>query len=122
VHCTDLDWWLDNLTVYGSLFVGEETTVAFGDKTSGPNHILPTKFAARYSAGLSVHKFLKPLTWQQRRPRGLQDAVAAHRAYLAAGGDGGPRPHRGRAHGQVLSPATTSTWAAGRLGRIAATP
>ena len=39
--------------------------MAFGDKTSGPNHILPTKFAARYSAGLSVHKFLKPLTWQR---------------------------------------------------------
>jgi sulfopropanediol 3-dehydrogenase len=45
--------------------VGEETTVAFGDKCSGPNHILPTKYAARYSAGLSVHKFLKPLTWQK---------------------------------------------------------
>ncbi len=65
VHCTDLDWWLANLTNYGSLFLGEETTVAFGDKASGPNHILPTKFAARYSAGLSVHKFLKPLTWQR---------------------------------------------------------
>lgn len=65
VHCAELDWWLANLTNYGSLFLGEETTVAFGDKTSGPNHILPTKFAARYSAGLSVHKFLKPLTWQK---------------------------------------------------------
>ena len=65
VHCRDLDWWLANLTNYGSLFLGEETTVAFGDKASGPNHILPTKFAARYSAGLSVHKFLKPLTWQR---------------------------------------------------------
>jgi sulfopropanediol 3-dehydrogenase len=61
----DLDWWLANLTNYGSLFLGEETTVAFGDKASGPNHILPTKAAARYSAGLSVHKFLKPLTWQR---------------------------------------------------------
>jgi sulfopropanediol 3-dehydrogenase len=65
VHCADLDWWMANLTNYGSLFVGEETTVAFGDKCSGPNHILPTKYAARYSAGLSVHKFLKPLTWQK---------------------------------------------------------
>jgi sulfopropanediol 3-dehydrogenase len=65
IHCTDLDWWMENLTNYGSLFVGEETTVAFGDKCSGPNHILPTKYAARYSAGLSVHKFLKPLTWQK---------------------------------------------------------
>jgi sulfopropanediol 3-dehydrogenase len=65
VHAADLDWWLAHLTNYGSLFLGEETTVAFGDKASGPNHILPTKFAARYSAGLSVHKFLKPLTWQR---------------------------------------------------------
>jgi sulfopropanediol 3-dehydrogenase len=65
VHCADLDWWHARLTNYGSLFLGEETNVAFGDKVSGPNHILPTKFAARYSAGLSVHKFLKPLTWQK---------------------------------------------------------
>ncbi len=65
VHARDLDWWHATLTNYGSLFLGEETNVAFGDKVSGPNHILPTKFAARYSAGLSVHKFLKPLTWQQ---------------------------------------------------------
>ena len=65
VHCKDLDWWHARLTNYGSLFLGEETNVAFGDKVSGPNHILPTKLAARYSAGLSVHKFLKPLTWQR---------------------------------------------------------
>jgi sulfopropanediol 3-dehydrogenase len=65
VHARDLDWWLARLTCYGSLFLGEETTVAFGDKTSGPNHILPTKGAAKYSGGLSVHKFLKPLTWQR---------------------------------------------------------
>lgn len=65
VHAKDLDWWLAHLTTYGSLFLGEETTVAFGDKTSGPNHILPTKGAARYSGGLSVHKFMKTLTWQR---------------------------------------------------------
>lgn len=65
VHARDLDWWLSRLTCYGSLFLGEETTVAFGDKTSGPNHILPTKRAARYSGGLSVHKFLKAVTWQR---------------------------------------------------------
>lgn len=65
VHCKDLDWWLDNLTTYGSLFLGEETTVAYGDKTSGPNHILPTKKAARYSGGLSVGKFIKTVTWQR---------------------------------------------------------
>ena len=65
VHARDLDWWLGRLTCYGSLFLGEETTVAFGDKASGPNHILPTKAAARYSGGLSVHKFMKTLTWQR---------------------------------------------------------
>ena len=74
VHCADLDWWLARLSNYGSLFLGEETTVAYGDKASGPNHILPTKAAARYSAGLSVHKFLKPLTWQ-RMDRAASAAV-----------------------------------------------
>jgi sulfopropanediol 3-dehydrogenase len=65
VHARDLDWWLARLTCYGSLFLGEETTVAYGDKASGPNHVLPTKGAARYSGGLSVHKFMKTLTWQR---------------------------------------------------------
>jgi sulfopropanediol 3-dehydrogenase len=65
IHAQDLDWWLEHLTCYGSLFLGEETTVAFGDKASGPNHVLPTKGAARYSGGLSVHKFMKTLTWQR---------------------------------------------------------
>ena len=41
VHCQDLEWWLDNLCNYGSLFLGEETCVSYGDKTSGPNHVLP---------------------------------------------------------------------------------
>jgi sulfopropanediol 3-dehydrogenase len=77
VHARDLDWWLDRLTNYGSLFLGEETTVAFGDKTSGPNHILPTKLAARYSAGLSVHKFLKPLTWQRATRDGCKALAPA---------------------------------------------
>jgi sulfopropanediol 3-dehydrogenase len=65
VHCADAEWWLQHLRNYGSLFLGEETTVAFGDKTSGPNHILPTKGAARYTGGLSVGKFLKTVTWQR---------------------------------------------------------
>lgn len=77
VHAQDLDWWLARLTNYGSLFLGEHTTVAFGDKASGPNHILPTKFAARYSAGLSVHKFLKPLTWQRADPEGCKALAPA---------------------------------------------
>lgn len=73
VHCRDLDWWLEHLSCYGSLFLGEETTVAFGDKASGPNHVLPTKGAARYSGGLSVHKFMKTLTWQRMTREGARD-------------------------------------------------
>ena len=65
VHAKDLDWWLARLTCYGSLFLGEETTVAYGDKASGPNHVLPTRGAAKYSGGLSVHKFIKTVTWQR---------------------------------------------------------
>lgn len=65
VHAADLDWWLATLRNYGSLFLGEETTVAYGDKASGPNHILPTKGAARYTGGLSVGKFIKTVTWQR---------------------------------------------------------
>ena len=65
VQCEDLDWWLANLRNYGSLFLGEETTVAFGDKVSGPNHVLPTKGAAKYSGGLSVGKYMKTVTWQR---------------------------------------------------------
>lgn len=65
VQAEDLEWWLNRLQSYGSLFLGAETTVAFGDKTSGPNHVLPTSGAARYSGGLSVHKFTKTVTWQR---------------------------------------------------------
>ncbi len=65
VQCADLDWWHDRLSNYGSLFLGEATTVAYGDKIAGPNHILPTKSAARYTGGLSVGKFLKTVTWQR---------------------------------------------------------
>ena len=75
VHAGDLDWWLANLTCYGSLFLGEETTVAFGDKASGPNHILPTKGAARYSGGLSVHKFIKTVTWQRMTREANRDVA-----------------------------------------------
>ena len=73
VHARDLDWWLERLTAYGSLFLGEETTVAFGDKTSGPNHILPTKRAARYSGGLSVGKFIKTVTYQRMTQEANRD-------------------------------------------------
>ncbi|ADP14737.1 histidinol dehydrogenase 2 [Achromobacter xylosoxidans A8] len=75
VHCEDLDWWFRHLTCYGSLFLGEETTVAFGDKASGTNHILPTKGAARYSGGLSVHKFIKTVTWQRMTRQASRDTA-----------------------------------------------
>jgi len=65
VIAADLDWWLNNLTNYGSLFLGEECTVPYGDKTTGTNHILPTNKAARYSGGLSVGKFIKVVTYQK---------------------------------------------------------
>ncbi|KKM77081.1 hypothetical protein LCGC14_1373690, partial [marine sediment metagenome] len=65
VIAEDLDWWLETLTNYGSLFLGEECTVSHGDKTSGTNHILPTKKAGRYSGGLSVGKFIKTVTYQK---------------------------------------------------------
>lgn len=61
----DLEWWKNKLGNYGSLFLGEGSTVTHGDKCSGTNHILPTKRAARYTGGLNVMKFLKVLTWQE---------------------------------------------------------
>jgi len=65
VHAEKLDWWLKRLRNYGSLFLGEETTVAYGDKCSGTNHILPTKGGGRYTGGLFVGKFIKTLTFQR---------------------------------------------------------
>ena len=77
VHAADLDWWLERLTSYGSLFLGEETTVAFGDKASGTNHVLPTSGAARYTGGLSVHKFMKVVTWQRATREGAKPVAEA---------------------------------------------
>ncbi len=79
VMAEDLDWWLDRLRNYGSLFLGEQTTVTFGDKTSGPNHILPTGRAARYSGGLNALRFTKQLTWQR-----LTDEAGRREAPYAA--------------------------------------
>jgi sulfopropanediol 3-dehydrogenase len=58
-------WYLERLRNYGALFLGELTTVAYGDKTIGTNHILPTAGAGRYSGGLWVGKFLKTVTYQE---------------------------------------------------------
>lgn len=71
VQCADLPWWQNRLSAYGSLFLGAETTVAFGDKASGPNHVLPTNGAARYTGGLSVHKFMKTATYQRATGQAL---------------------------------------------------
>jgi sulfopropanediol 3-dehydrogenase len=68
LHVRDVDYFTTRLTCYGSLFVGEETTVAYGDKTIGTNHILPTSRAARYTGGLWVGKFLKTCTYQRMTP------------------------------------------------------
>ncbi len=76
VQCENLDWWLKRLSNYGSLFLGEQTTVAYGDKCSGTNHILPTKGAARYTGGLSVGKFIKVLTWQRMTEEANRDVGA----------------------------------------------
>lgn len=64
VQTEDWRYYLDNCTNYGSMFCGEETTVAYGDKTIGTNHVLPTLGAARYTGGLSVGKFVKTVTYQ----------------------------------------------------------
>ena len=77
VQAEDLDWWLDRLVCYGSLFLGEETTVAFGDKASGTNHVLPTSRAAKYTGGLSVHKYMKIVTWQRATREGAKPIAEA---------------------------------------------
>ena len=77
VQAQDLDWWLSRLSCYGSLFLGEETTVAFGDKASGTNHVLPTSGAAGYTGGLSVHKYMKIVTWQRATREGSKPVAEA---------------------------------------------
>ena len=64
VQTEDWRYYLDHLRNYGSLFLGEETTVAYGDKSIGTNHVLPTMEAAKYTGGLYVGKFLKVVTYQ----------------------------------------------------------
>ena len=77
VMAADLDWWLDRLQCYGSLFLGEETTVSYGDKASGTNHVLPTSGAAKYTGGLSVHKYMKLVTWQRMTRDGSKRVAEA---------------------------------------------
>lgn len=99
VQAEDLDWWVGRLRNYGSLFVGEETTVAFGDKCSGTNHILPTKGAGRYTGGLSVGKFIKTVTTQRMSREANRDvAVAAARISRLEGMEAHARTGDDRLH------------------------
>ncbi len=68
LHVEDTGFYFDRLKNYGSLFIGEETTVAYGDKAIGTNHILPTSRSARYTGGVWVGKFLKTVTFQKMTP------------------------------------------------------
>ena len=65
VMTKDPDYFLNNMTNYGALFLGPETNVSYGDKVIGTNHTLPTKGAARYTGGLWVGKFIKTHTYQR---------------------------------------------------------
>src|SRR5207244_12743673 len=79
----DPGWYLDRLRNYGSVFLGEEATVAYSDKAIGTNHTLPTGRAARYTGGLSVAKFLKTLTYQRIDSDEGVRAIAPHVAEIS---------------------------------------
>ncbi|OAN79537.1 histidinol dehydrogenase [Jannaschia sp. EhC01] len=92
VQAEDLPWWKNRLSCYGSLFLGEETTVSYGDKAAGTNHVLPTSGAASYTGGLSVHKYMKIVTWQQATREGSRDvAIATARISRLEGMEGHAR-------------------------------
>ncbi len=76
LHVADHEYYAERLTNYGSLFIGEETTVAYGDKSIGTNHILPTSRAARYTGGVWVGKFLKTCTYQRMSPAASREVGA----------------------------------------------
>ncbi len=77
-----LEHYLDGLRNYGSLFLGPQATVVYGDKAVGTNHVLPTMGAARYTGGLWVGKFLKTCTYQRLTDEGTQ-AIAPIAAAIA---------------------------------------
>lgn len=68
VMTRDPNYFLENMTNYGALFLGQETNVSYGDKVIGTNHTLPTMKAARYTGGLWVGKFIKTCTYQRVSP------------------------------------------------------
>ncbi|MEA2396444.1 MAG: sulfopropanediol 3-dehydrogenase, partial [Solirubrobacteraceae bacterium] len=89
VQTSDPDWYLERLRNYGSLFLGAQATVAYGDKAVGTNHVLPTGRAARYTGGLWVGKFLKTVTYQELTPDGTRRVAPAVAAISHAEGFGG---------------------------------
>ena len=93
LQTTDDEFYVQRLTNYGSIFIGEVSTVAYSDKgMAGTNHVLPTAGGARHSAGLSVGRFMKPLTYQRVQQSATKalaipvdiissyEGMAAHRA------------------------------------------
>jgi len=86
IHVRNPDWYHDHLRNYGSLFSGEESTVTFGDKASGPNHTLPTQGGARYTGGLWVGSFLKTLTYEKLTEAGSMTIAEDAEAIASAEG------------------------------------
>jgi sulfopropanediol 3-dehydrogenase len=86
VHAAEeeLDAYLEGLRSYGSLFLGSEATVVYGDKAVGTNHVLPTARAARYTGGLWVGKFLRTATFQQLTEEGTRRVAPAAAAISEA--------------------------------------
>jgi sulfopropanediol 3-dehydrogenase len=82
VQTQNPDWFLERLTNYGSLFLGRNATVVYGDKGIGTNHVLPTARASRYTGGLWVGKFIKTVTYQRVTDAGNL-LVAPHIATVA---------------------------------------
>ena len=102
IQTADDDWYHDHLRNYGSLFLGTWSTVAYSDKgMAGTNHVLPTAGGAKHSAGLSVSRFLKPLTYQRVSAR--SDAVAGRRGrcHLCVRRHGSAPSHRHAAQGPL---------------------
>jgi sulfopropanediol 3-dehydrogenase len=83
------DWYLEHLSNYGSLFLGAEATVAYGDKAIGTNHVLPTAGAARYTGGLWVGKYLKTLTYERLAQEAARQTAPTVAAISYAEGFGG---------------------------------
>jgi sulfopropanediol 3-dehydrogenase len=86
LQVADAGWYHERLRNYGSIFLNARTSVAFGDKATGPNHTLPTQRAARYTAGLGVERYLRTLTFHDVGADGVAPLVRATAAISRAEG------------------------------------